>query len=49
MFAFMFFLFSASEGTNLLAHLGGLLTGLLLGYIFSGSRKFVGRKSRYAY
>jgi rhomboid protease GluP len=49
MFAFMFFLFSASEGTNLLAHLGGLLTGLLLGYVFSGSRKFVGRKSRYAY
>lgn len=48
MFAFMFFLLTASEGTNLLAHLGGLLAGLLLGYVFAGSRRFERMRSRYA-
>lgn len=48
MFAFMFFLLTASEGTNLLAHLGGLVAGLLLGYAFAGTRKFERMKSKYA-
>lgn len=49
LFAFMFFVLTASEGTNLLAHFGGLVGGLLLGYVFAGSRRFVRRKSKYAY
>lgn len=49
MFAFMFFLLTASEGTNLFAHLGGLVAGLLLGYVFAGTRKFERMKSRYAF
>jgi rhomboid protease GluP len=48
MFAFMFFVLTASEGTNLLAHFGGLVAGLLLGYAFAGTRRFVRRKSKYA-
>lgn len=49
MFAFMFFVLTASEGTNLLAHFGGLVAGLLLGYVFAGSRRFVRRRSKYAF
>lgn len=49
LFAFMFFVLTASEGTNLLAHFGGLVAGLVLGYVFAGSRRFVQRKSRYAF
>jgi membrane associated rhomboid family serine protease len=49
MIAFMFFLLTASEGTNLLAHLGGLATGLMLGYAFAGMRKFERIKSKYAF
>ena len=48
MFAFMFFVLTLSEGTNLFAHLGGLLIGLLLGYVIAGSRRFERMRSRYA-
>ena len=48
MFAFLFFILTASAGTNLLAHLGGLVTGLVLGYFVVGTRKFVRTRSRYA-
>ncbi len=48
LFAFMFFVITGSEGTNLLAHFGGLVGGLVLGYVFAGSGRFVRRKSRYA-
>ncbi|HML03539.1 MAG TPA: rhomboid family intramembrane serine protease [Candidatus Bathyarchaeia archaeon] len=41
MYAFLFFLLTASEGTNLLAHLGGLLLGLGMGYFLAGTRNFV--------
>ncbi|MBX5326705.1 MAG: rhomboid family intramembrane serine protease [Candidatus Bathyarchaeia archaeon] len=41
MYAFMFFILSSlSPGTNFLAHLGGLVAGLGLGYVFAGTRKF---------
>jgi rhomboid protease GluP len=49
MFAFMFLLLTTSAGTNLLAHLGGLVAGLLLGYAFAGTRKFERTRSRYAF
>jgi len=48
MFAFMFFVLSASAGTNLLAHFGGLVAGLLLGYVLAGTRNLATVKSRYA-
>jgi rhomboid protease GluP len=48
MYAFLFFVLTASAGTNLLAHFGGLVAGLLLGYILAGTRKFVRVKARYA-
>jgi rhomboid protease GluP len=35
MYAFLFFVLTASEGTNLLAHLGGLLAGLAMGYFLA--------------
>ena len=41
MIAFLFFILTASEGTNLLAHLGGLLSGLIIGYFLSRTREFV--------
>jgi rhomboid protease GluP len=40
-YAFLFFVLTASEGTNLLAHLGGLLAGLIIGYFLAGTRNFV--------
>ena len=43
-YAFMFFILTASEGTNLLAHLGGLLAGLAIGYFLAGTRNFVKAK-----
>ena len=49
MFAFVFFVLTASAGTNLLAHLGGLAAGLLLGNFFAGTRKFERKKSKYAF
>jgi rhomboid protease GluP len=39
MIAFLFFILTASEGTNLLAHLGGLLAGLIIGYFLSRTKK----------
>jgi len=41
MYAFLFFVLTASEGTNLLAHLGGLIAGLAMGYFLAGTRNFV--------
>jgi len=40
-YAFLFFVLTASEGTNLLAHLGGLLAGLAMGYFLAGNKNFV--------
>lgn len=39
LFAFMFFLITISAGTNILAHLGGLVAGLGIGYWLAKSRK----------
>jgi len=39
LFAFMFFLITVSIGTNILAHLGGLVVGLGIGYLLAKSRK----------
>jgi rhomboid protease GluP len=45
LFAFMFFVITLSSGTNFYAHFGGLLTGLVIGYILASSRKaFLSRK-----
>lgn len=41
LFAFMFFLITLSEGTNIYAHFGGLLAGLVIGYWVARSRKDV--------
>ncbi|MFA5572206.1 MAG: rhomboid family intramembrane serine protease [Candidatus Bathyarchaeia archaeon] len=38
-FAFFLFFINIGENTNLLAHLGGLLVGLFLGYIIASRRK----------
>ena len=49
-YAFFLFFISTGEGVNILAHLGGLLFGLLLGYLFSVSRKPSHQeKERYSY
>lgn len=48
MYACLFFILTVSAGTNLLAHLGGLVAGLAFGYFVVGTRKFVRVKSRYA-
>lgn len=39
LFAFMFFIITLSVNTNIYAHLGGLSTGLILGYWFASKRK----------
>jgi rhomboid protease GluP len=39
LFAFMFFLITLSSGTNFYAHLGGLFTGLVFGYLLAGKRR----------
>ncbi len=38
-FAFFLFFINTGEGVNILAHLGGLVVGLLLGYIIASRRK----------
>jgi rhomboid protease GluP len=38
-YSFMFLLLSVSEGVNLFAHLGGLVTGLAIGYFLAKNRK----------
>ena len=38
-YAFFLFFISSGEGVNILAHLGGLVFGLLLGYLISTRRK----------
>lgn len=38
LFAFMFFLITVSVGTNILAHFGGLVMGLVIGYLLAKSR-----------
>lgn len=38
-YSLLFLMLSASEGVNLLAHLGGLAAGLGMGYYFAKSRK----------
>jgi rhomboid protease GluP len=40
MFAFMLLVLSAGIEVNILAHLGGLIVGLLFGYILAVTRKF---------
>jgi len=40
MFAFLLLIFSAGIGVNILAHLGGLIVGLLFGYGLAATRKF---------
>lgn len=49
MYAFLFFVLSMSAGTNLFAHFGGLVAGLVLGYAVAGNQKLAREKSRYAY
>lgn len=39
LFAFMFFLITVSAGTNILAHFGGLVAGLGIGYWLAKNRK----------
>jgi rhomboid protease GluP len=39
LFAFVFFMITLSVGTNILAHLGGLVAGLGIGYLLAKSRK----------
>lgn len=41
MYAFMFFVLTVSVNTNLFAHFGGLVAGLVIGYVLAGTRKFV--------
>jgi len=38
-YSLLFLMLSASQGVNLLAHLGGLVVGLVIGYFFAKSRK----------
>jgi rhomboid protease GluP len=38
-FAFFLFFINTGEGVNILAHLGGLVVGLILGYIIASIRK----------
>jgi membrane associated rhomboid family serine protease len=44
-FAFFLLLISSGAGVNILAHLGGLVAGLLMGYFLAATRK--PRKSGY--
>jgi len=37
-FAFFFLMISVSRSTNIFAHFGGLICGLVLGYVFASSR-----------
>ena len=49
---FMFFLNSMGQNVNLLAHLGGLVAGLLIGYALAATRKpkqMVTYRHRYSY
>lgn len=39
LFAFMFFLITVSAGTNIFAHFGGLLIGLVIGYWLAKNRR----------
>jgi rhomboid protease GluP len=49
-YAFFLFFISTGEGVNILAHLGGLLFGLLLGYLLGVTRKPSHQeKERYSY
>lgn len=38
-YSLLFLMLSASEGVNLFAHVGGLVTGLVIGYLLAKSRK----------
>jgi rhomboid protease GluP len=38
-FAFFLLLISSGQGVNVLAHLGGLVVGLLMGYLLAATRK----------
>ena len=38
-FAFFLFFMNIGENTNLLAHFGGLVVGLVLGYLIASRRK----------
>jgi len=38
-FSFFLLIISAGYGVNILAHLGGLVAGLLIGYLLAGTRK----------
>jgi rhomboid protease GluP len=43
-YAFIFFMFSISANVNILAHLGGLVAGLLMGYFIALSRRVIRQK-----
>jgi rhomboid protease GluP len=50
-FAFFLFFINSGEGVNILAHLGGLVFGLLIGYLIASKRKpsSTQYKVRYSY
>lgn len=48
-YAFFLFFVSTGSGVNILAHLGGLVSGLLLGYMLASQRKPTDYTTRYSY
>lgn len=40
MYAFFLLIMNSGQGVNIFAHLGGLVAGLLIGYVFAKTRKF---------
>jgi rhomboid protease GluP len=49
LFAFFFFVINLGPDVNYLAHLGGLATGLLIGYALATSRRYKPVMSEYSY
>lgn len=45
-YAFIFFMLSVSANVNILAHLGGLLAGLFMGYFIATSGRVIRQKQR---